>query len=236
MANNATITATAREERGKGAARRLRRDGRVPAVVYGRGEETRALSVDAHELEVLFSRISVENTVIDLAIAGGKGRKPKPVRALVREVQVHPYRRDIMHVDFYQLHAGEKVDVEVPIRLMGTAAGVKMGGVMQHSLHDLSIRCLPESIPESIEVDISALEIGDSIHVSELRIPEGIDVETDLERTVCAVIPPTVAPVEEPEPEEIEGVAGEELEEPELVRRRGAEEEGEKGQEEATEE
>ncbi len=232
MANTATITATGRDERGKGAARRLRRDGRVPAVVYGRGEETRAVSLDAHELEVLFSRISVENTVIELAIEGGKGR-PKSLRALVREVQIHPYRRDILHVDFYQLHAGEKVDVEVPIRLIGTAAGVKMGGVMQHSLHDLSLRCLPESIPESIEIDISMLEIGESVHVGELRVPDGVDIETDLDRTVCAVIPPTVAAVEEPEVEEIEGVGGEV--EPELVRRRGAEE-AEEEKEEAAEE
>jgi large subunit ribosomal protein L25 len=221
MATNAAIRATAREAGGKGAARKLRREGKVPAVIYGHGEETRSLAVDAHELEVLFSRISVENTVIDISIDGGR-KKAAPVRALVREVQRHPYRPEILHVDFYQLHAGEKVDVEVPIRLVGTAAGVKVGGVLQHSLHDLEIRCLAEAIPSHIDVDISALEIGDSVHVREIAVPEGVEVETDPERTVCAVIPPTVAPVEEPAAEVVEGVAGEV--EPELVRKRPVEE------------
>ncbi len=229
MASNATITATPREGSGKGAARRLRRDGRVPAVVYGHGEDTRSVSLDAHELDLLFQRISVDNTIIELEMEGGKKGQPT-VRALVREVQIDPLRRHILHVDFYQLHAGEKVDVEVPIHLTGTAAGVKMGGVLQHSLHELAILCLPDAIPEHIEVDISALEVGDSIHVRELAIPEGVEVQIDLDRTVCAVIPPTVAPVEEePEEEEIEGVGGEV--EPELVRKRGAEAEAEEEEE-----
>lgn len=234
MANNATITALPREGRGKGAARRLRREGRVPAVIYGHGDETRALSLDAHEVDVLFSRISVENTVIEVSLGGGKGRK-KALRALVREVQMHPYRPEILHVDFYLLHAGEKVDVEVPIRLVGTAAGVNMGGVMQHSLHNLEIRCLPDSIPDHIDVNIEALEIGDSIHVAQLDVPDDVEVETDLERTVCAVIPPTVPTVEEPEEvEEVEGEVGEG--EPELVGRRGAEEGAAETEEEAAEE
>ncbi|MGH7474816.1 MAG: 50S ribosomal protein L25/general stress protein Ctc [Longimicrobiales bacterium] len=222
MANTATLQATLREERGKGGARRLRRAGRVPAVIYGHGEETRALSLDAHELEVLFSHISIENTIIELAVDGAKTRKAAPLRALVREVQRHPYRGEVIHVDFYQLHAGEKVDVEVPIHVKGTAAGVKLGGLLQQSMHDLSIRCLPEDIPAAIEVDVSALEIGDSIHVSELAVPEGVEVEVDLERTVCSVLAPTVVAVEEPVPTAEEGVGGEV--EPELVRKRGAEE------------
>ncbi len=229
MANTASITAAPREAGGKGAARRLRREGRIPAVLYGHGEETRALSVDAHELEVLFSHISVENTVIEVAIEGGKAKKAAPVRALVREVQTHPYRQQILHVDFYQLHAGVKVDVEVPIRLVGAAAGVKAGGVLQQQLHEIAVSCLPESIPDHIDVDVSALDVNESIHVRDLTLGEGIDVETEGDRTVCAVLPPTVQPVEEPEALELEGVGGEV--EPELVRRRGAEAEEEEEEE-----
>lgn len=227
MANTATLKASLRESTGKGEARRMRRDGRIPAVIYGHGDETRKLSVDAHELELLFQRISVENTIIELNIEGEK-KKGAALRTLVREVQSHPFRNEVLHVDFYQLHAGEKVHVEVPIHVVGKSPGVEMGGVLQQSLHDLEIRCLPDNIPEAIEVDVSKLEIGDSIHVGELTIPEGVEVEVDEERTVCSVQAPTVAKVEEDETaDEGEGEGAE----PELVRRRGGEDEEEGGEE-----
>lgn len=224
MASEATLKATLREETGKGAMRKLRASGRIPAVVYGHNEETRALSVDAHELEVLFSRISVENTIIRLDIQGEK--KKGEVDALVREVQAHPWKARVLHVDFYQVHAGEKVDVDVPIRLTGTAAGVKAGGVMDHVVHDLPIRCLPSEIMESIEVDVSELEIGDSVHVRDLRLPGTIEIEMDADRTICSVVTPAILEVEEPEDEEaLEGL------EPELIGE--GEEEGEAAEGEA---
>lgn len=221
MAADADLKAVFREERGKGPMRRMRAAGRIPAVVYGHREDTRALSIDAHELEQLLSRISVENTLITLDIDGEKG---PPVRALVRELQVHPYRADIMHLDLYQIHAGERVDVEIPIELTGSAAGAKMGGILQQVLHDLAITCLPDQIPEKVEVDVSALEIGDSIHVHEVVVSEGIHIDTDPERTVCSVVAPTVVAAEPEEEEAVtEGVGGEV--EPELIRKRPTEEE-----------
>ena len=186
MASEVRLKATPREESRKGSNRKLRATGRVPAVVYGHNEKTRSVSLDAHELEVLFSKISVENTVIKLQIEGEKG----DVQALVREVQSNPVRGDVVHVDFLQLHAGEKVDVEVPVHLVGSAPGVKAGGVMDHQIHELPVRCLPAAIPESIEVDVSELQLGDSIHVGDLAIPEGVEVEMDAERTVCSVVAP----------------------------------------------
>ena len=186
MASEVRLKATPREESRKGSNRKLRATGRVPAVVYGHNEKTRSVSLDAHELEVLFSKISVENTVIKLQIEGEKG----DVQALVREVQSNPVRGDVVHVDFLQLHAGEQVDVEVPVHLVGTPAGVKLGGVMDHQIHELPVRCLPAAIPESIEVDVSELQLGDSIHVGDLAIPEGVEVEMDAERTVCSVVAP----------------------------------------------
>ncbi len=200
----ATIKATPREGTGKGANRKLRATGRVPAVVYGHNEKTRELSLDAHELQVLFSKISVENTVIRLDIEGEKGE----VKALVREVQSNPVKGNLYHVDFYQIHANEKVDVEVPVHLVGAAPGVKAGGVMDHQIHELPVRCLPSAIPESFEVDVSALELGDSIHVSDLKVPEGVEIEMDGDRTVCSVVVPAALEAATPAPAEGEAAEG----------------------------
>ena len=192
MAVNAILAARPREGTGKGVSRKLRASGRVPAVVYGYGEQTRALTVDAHEFERLLATVHVENTIIELSIEGDRA----PVKALVRELQTHPHRESVLHIDFYQIHAGEAVTVEVPIRLVGTAAGVRAGGIMQHALIELEIRCTPEQIPEFVEVDVSALEIGDSIHVGDIPLPDGVEPLVDAERSVCSVIPPTVVAVE----------------------------------------
>ncbi len=222
-----TLTATLRDGRGKGAARKLRGTGRVPAVVYGRHENTRAVSVDAHELEVLFSRISVENTIIELSVEGEK----EAVSTLVREVQAHPVRNEVLHVDFYQVHAGEELEVDVPIRLEGVPIGVREeGGVLDHVIHELTVRCLPSDIPNLLTLDVSALEIGDSLHVSDLALPQGVTSMIDGERTVCGVAAPRVE--EEPEPEEGEEVEamleGEEgAPEPEVIGKGGEEDEGE---------
>ncbi|MGH7506094.1 MAG: 50S ribosomal protein L25, partial [Longimicrobiales bacterium] len=190
-------------------------------VMYGHGEETRALSIDAHELERLFSRIHVENTIIDLQIDGDD----PAVKALVREVQRHAFRDDVLHVDFYVIHAGELITVDVPIRLQGTAAGVRVGGMLQQGLDALEIRCLPDRIPEFIAVDISALEIGDSVHVGDLALPEGVESLVESERSVCSVMPPVVTPAagEEEEEEAAEAAGGE----PEVIGRAREEEAGE---------
>jgi large subunit ribosomal protein L25 len=216
MAATANLKAFRREAGGKGDARKLRQQGRVPAVIYGRGEKTRPVALDAHELERLFSRISVENTIIELEVEGER----KPVRALVREVQSNPVRSEYLHIDFLQVHAGEKLYVQVPIQVVGTPAGVRAGGVLQVVLHELEIRTTPEQIPDVIELDVSSLEVGDSLHIRELELPDGISVEADGDLTVVSVLPPTVA-VTEAEPTEVELPAG--PEEPELVRRRAEE-------------
>ena len=200
MAENATLKATLRDEPGKSAARRMRREGRIPAVIYGRGEETRSLSLDAHDFEMLVKRHSLDTTLIDLEITGGK-KKDGKVRALVSEVQKHPYKPFYLHVDFQQIHAGEKVTVEVPIRLIGTPEGVRAGGVLQHTLHELELECAVEVIPEAIEVDVTGLDIGDSVHVGELTLPEGVEVLIDSSRTVCTVAAPTVLEVTDEEAE-----------------------------------
>lgn len=192
MATQATLKALPRQEKGKSATRKMRAAGRIPAVVYGHGDDTRMLSVDAHELELLFKRVHYENTIIEISIEGERA----PVKTLVREVQSHPYRPQVLHVDFQQVHAGERIHVDIPIRLHGTAAGTRMGGVLMHTVTDLPVRCLPDRIPEAIDVDISHLGINDSIHLRDLTLPEGVEPEIDADRTICSITPPTVAPTE----------------------------------------
>lgn len=214
MVHSATLSAAGREGIGKGAARKLRAAGRIPAVVYGHAETARSISVDAHELDRLFAGISVESTVIELGIDNDAA-----IRVLVREAQTHPYRAEVLHVDFYQVHAGERVTVEVPMRLIGTAAGVREGGILDQMLHELPIRCLVDQIPEAIEADISALAIGDAIHVRELNLPAGVELDVEGDRVVCSVTPPTVPALGE----SAEEPAGDGTS-PELVRGRGTNE------------
>ncbi len=220
MVTNATLAAQARTDAGKSAIRKLRAAGRTPAVIYGHGEETRHLSLDSHELGVLFSRISVENTIIQLKVEGQRGA---PLRTLVREVQIEPATRRILHVDFYQVHAGERIEVEVPIHFVGTAAGVKAGGILHPNFNSLPVHCLAEQIPEFIEVDVSALDIGDSLHVSQLALPTGATTDMDPESVLCSVTPPTVIAAPEAAAEVTE-VAAAGAAEPEVIGRREKEE------------
>lgn len=219
MAASAQLNAQPRDGNRKGHARKLRATGRVPAILYGHGEETRELSVDAAELSRLLSSISVENTVIELQIEGAK----QPVKALVREVQTHPYRAEVLHLDFYQIHAGERVQIEVPVRLIGQARGVREGGILDQVLYDLQVRCVAEQIPESIEVNVADLGINESIHVRDIQVPEGATVLNDGDQTICTLVPPTVAAPTEPA-EGAEPVAATGAE-PELIRKQRAAEE-----------
>lgn len=211
----ASLSVAPRSERGKSAVRALRRAGRVPAVMYGHGDETREVSVDAHDLERLLASISVENTLIDVQVEGGE-----TTRALIREVQWHPYRPLVLHVDFYQIHAGERLKLDVPVRLNGIPIGVREnGGVLQQSLHELHIECLPRHIPETVDIDVSGLAIGDSVNVREISLPE-VTIHNDPDLAICSVTGPTVAALpEEPTEEEVVGEV-----EPELIRRRGEDE------------
>lgn len=189
MASQATLKAQPRQDTGKNVTRKMRAAGRIPAVVYGHGEETRMLSVDAHEVELLFKRVHWENTIIEIDIEGERA----PVRTLIREVQSHAHKPFIFHVDFQQIHAGEMLHVEVPVRLIGTAPGVRAGGVLMHQITDLQIRCTPDRIPEFIEVDVSGLQINEAIHLRDITLPEGVEAEIDADQTICAVTPPTVS-------------------------------------------
>ena len=201
MSTNANLSAEPRNESGKGVARKLRAAGRVPAVVYGRDAEPQKVSINAHDVDVLFNRISVDNTIVSLSIGGKKG-----VDTLVREVQIHPYRRQLLHVDFYTIQKGVVLDVDVPLRLEGVPDGVRLeGGVLEHIIHDISVRCIPAKIPSEIVVDVTHLNIGDSIHVSDIKLDEGVEMAVDLDNTVCAVTAPRIEEVAEADEEAEEG-------------------------------
>lgn len=213
----ASLSASARTTAGKGAARSLRRDGRVPAIIYGHARQPLSLSVPAREFERLLERVAAENTVIELSIDGTMSR------TLIREIQRHPVRRNVLHVDFQELVAGERVIVRIPIVLQGIPDGVRHnGGILSQITQELECRVDPLNMPSSIVVDVTPLTIGHSIHVSEMSIPEGVEVLDDPESTVAIVAAPKEE-VEAPVAEASEAAA-----EPELIRKpKEGDEEGE---------
>ena len=206
-----------REATGSRAARRARRSGDIPGVLYGAHEDPRAIAIDEREFKTLLGQGLTENTLITLFV---DDEKKSDRVTLIREVQRDPVRGDLTHIDLVHIDLTQKIDLEVPIHLVGTAEGVKMGGIVEQRLHSLEIRCLPGEIPESFDLDISVLGIGDSMHVSDLNTGS-YEVITETERTIVSVAAPRVL---EEVVEEEEVVLGE----PELI---GAETEGEEADE-----
>ncbi len=189
-----TLKAQKREGTGKGVARKLRQEGRIPAVLYGRELGTMHLSLDTHEAENLFHSISTENTIVGLKVEG----VGELFQTLVREIQSHPFKSSLIHVDFLRIQAGVAVDVEVPLRLVGDPIGVKnSGGVLEQVMNELPVKCIPSKIPE----------LNESLHVYDLELEEGINITVDEGRTICAVAIPKV--VEEAVVEEDELLEGE---------------------------
>jgi large subunit ribosomal protein L25 len=214
MTETVTLSAERRQDAGKGAARKLRAGGRVPAVIYGSGRETESLSLQLAEFDKMLQRIAGGSTIIDLQVEGTE------VRVLIREVQRHPTRKTVTHVDFLEVHAGEALTLEVPLALVGTPDGVRNGGgVLEQFLRESEIEVLPKDIPERGKVDVEALTIGDSLHVADIAV-ENAKILTDAKTTVCTVVPPRV------EAEPTEGIEEEEgAAEPELIRKARAEDE-----------
>src|SRR5881409_1237498 len=218
MAQIVSLAATPRISTGKGGARQARFQGKVPAVIYGHGRNTQPLELEAKALEKALQGVEPESTIIELAVDG------KAVKTLIREIQRHPLRPDIIHVDFYEIHAEEKVTLKVPVHLMGNPDGVRnAGGVLDQVTREVEIVVLPENIPDRVELDVTALKIGDSLHVRDLSIANA-KILTEADLTIATVVPPRAEEVAAPSPE-----AATEVAEPELIRkvREGEEEEGE---------
>lgn len=200
----------ARKEAGKQKAKKFRTRGLLPGVVYGEGKSTPVV-FNAHEFENLYHSIRGENVLINLEIENG-GRETK--KTLIREIQREPVWGKILHVDFQHVSLSKKITVKVPVHLIGTPVGVKdTGGILQHTFRELEISCLPTEIPQHIDVDVSQLKIGDSVHVRDLKLAEGIQILVDGDLSVASVVPPTI--IKEGELE-----AAAEVAEPEVITER----------------
>ncbi len=179
------LKATVREGRGKGVARRLRAQGQIPAVVYGAGEPV-AVALAAKEVDKILNAHGGSHAVIDLDLDG------KKKQVLIRDYQSHWSNGHLLHCDLLELHKDHKVTVTVGLEIVGEVAlGVRESqGIMQQQMHEIEIDCLPSAMPESIQVDASALDIGDSLHVSDLTLPEGVQVHATGETAICTVLAP----------------------------------------------
>jgi large subunit ribosomal protein L25 len=181
------LTAQERATTGKGTARKLRADKKVPGIIYGHAREPQAITLDERELDRMLGRVSADTTVFDVTI--GK----KVARSLIREVQRHPIRRNILHVDFQELVAGEAVTVDIPIVLVGSPDGVRnQQGTLDQIMRTISVEVDPANIPNHFDLNVDALTLNQSLHVRDLTLPPGLKVLEDMDATVCVVVPPRI--------------------------------------------
>jgi len=220
MSEDLKLAVQKREDQGTGECRRLRKAGLIPGVVYNSKLKVTPIQLDAHDFGLML-REHGENMLFDLSIDG-----KKPAKALLKEVQYEPVMGGILHIDLLEISMTQKLQLNIPVELAGEAVGVEAGGVLEQLVPDLEVECLPGDIVEKLEVDVSGLNIGDHLCVSDLSFDSTLTILSDPERAVAAVAAPRVE--EEPE-EEVEGAEGEEGEaaEPEVI--------GEKEEEESSE-
>ncbi len=224
------LSGTRREKLGKGGARKARAAGHIPGVLYGHGEEPVPVSVQAREFDLALRGHQGGNPIVNLAVSGSE------YTALIRDVQYDPVTHDVLHLDFQHISLTETIEVKVAVHLHGVPVGVKDGGgILETILRELEVRCLPTAIPPSIQVDVSHLDIGDSIHVREITVPD-VTILNDGEETVATVVPPTVMEekpaeevVAEVAPTEPEVIAKGKKEEEEAAAGEGKEKKEEKG-------
>lgn len=187
MAQQAKLTAQRRTQVGRNAIKKIKAAGMVPGVIYGSAQEPVNLQINGRELLNVLSHASGENILVELEILDGDEKQN--ALAMIQEIQHHPLQREILHVDFHAVSANETVSAEVPIETVGEAVGVKVhGGLLEHILRYLEVECLPADLPQVIQVDVSNLDVGQSLHVRELILPPGVEAVTDPEQTVVAVV------------------------------------------------
>ncbi|MFZ1218987.1 MAG: 50S ribosomal protein L25 [Chthoniobacterales bacterium] len=214
MAKQVKLTAERRTATGRSAVRKLKAAGSIPAVIYGAKDKPETLQVSKRDINAMLSHAAGENILVELEIAG------KNRLALVQEVQHAPLGGGILHIDFHAVSVDEVIQADVPVEPMGVANGVKnMGGLLEQNLRSLAIECLPRDLPDVIKVDVSALNIGDAIHVREIQLPEGVTTRIQPDLTAFSVLAPTVE--EEPVAATAEAAAG-----PEVIKEKKEEPEG----------
>ncbi len=193
------LTGVTRTTNGKGAARALRRAGRIPAVVYGHSDPV-SVSIEAREFHKEFHTVS-ESTLITLKL------EKDDRTVLIKDYSEDITNGDILHIDFFEIEQGKKLHTRIAVELIGSPVGVREGGILEHTLYEVDIECLPKDIPEHLTVDVSQLKQGDSIHIADISLPEGVVILNNADQTVASVTTPR-AVIEEEEEEE-EAAAGE---------------------------
>lgn len=193
------LNAVSRTDSGKGQARTLRREGRLPAVLYGPNTDPVMLSIDLSELEDITKGGSAGQAILSISVKGEK----KPRTAMIKDLQVSPLSRDYLHIDFYEVDMQKKINVMVPVTTTGKCIGLEMGGMIQLIRRELEVLCLPGNIPEHIEIDITELNIGDSVHVEDVQLEGDIEIPHDVDFTILTILSGKMKE-EEVEEEELE--------------------------------
>ena len=204
MKTSFELTAEFRETHGKGASRRLRHDGKVPAILYGGHLEARALTLSHQKLAIMLENERFYSTILNLRVGS------ETQAAILKDVQRHPFKNAILHVDFQRVEENEKIRIAIPLHFKGEAVspGVKsQGGIVSHMRNEVEVACLPKDLPEFIEVDLSGLSLNESIHLSQLKVPEGVQL-VDLAKEDSAVAAIHSPRAEEPEPTAAAAAAG----------------------------
>ena len=191
------IAARVRKNKGKGAARKLRKNNQIPAIFYGPKTEPVMLAVDYSELKGIMKRGSGENIVIDLQVQSDQGTETR--KAMLKDLLMDPVKDTFLHADFYEISMDKKITVGVPIRLVNTPVGATDGGILQHIRRELTISCMPGKLIDFLDLDVSGLDIGDSLHIRDIELPEGITTAEEDHLTVAIVAAPTVTPEAEEE-------------------------------------
>ncbi len=194
------LNASVRTSSGKGISRTLRREGKLPAILYGSDIGSIPLAVNAHDIELLFNKTSYSQALISLTVENGDSFEKM---VMIKEVQSDPLSHKYLHVDFYEIRMDRKISTTVPVMISGISKGVEAGGTLQIIRRELDVVCFPAEIPDHIEIDISNLDMGDSVHVADIQPKGGIEIPFDVNFTVVTVVSPKVEAKEE---------AGEELE------------------------
>jgi len=208
MAKQLKLTAQTRLSVGRTAVKKIKKQGLVPAVVYGGREKPISLTLNAREITTLLAHATSEHLLVDLEINDGGALSNR--LALIQKVQHDAIKRDVLHVDFHAVRADEKLHSEIPVEPFGEPDGVKnFGGILEINMHAIEVECLPKDLPEIIRIDVSALGVGDAIHIKDIQFPEGVTARADGELTVLRVAAPKV---------EIEPTAAAEVAQPEVLK------------------
>jgi len=195
------LKANIRTKVGNGPARALRREGKLPAVLYGPETSSILLSVGISDVEAALKKGMIGQVVLSLVIQNGE-TMTRPV--MIKELQIHPVSKDYLHVDFYEINMDRKIRTKVPVVTKGKAKGIEVGGLLQVVRRELEVFCLPMEVPEVIEIDVTELEIGDSIHVNEISLKGNIEISSEVNFTIVTVLSPTKVEEEVIEEEELE--------------------------------